>query len=263
MSTQTFTNYWIGQEPTGPGQSPTLNEMPSYVDVVPLAFVGIDANEQLDFGFLTQQNSAETIQGWIKEVRANGTKVLFSINSQQLGAIKNPEAFAQNVAQNAAAWGVDGIDFDFEPPYTPNTLIEVVQNIRTAMGNNALLTAPIYSAWLGYLDFLGTLAENLDYLTTMDYTPYPGFSQTISLYNTYASAIGNPSKLGIGISCMEPPNNFTPLNDVIELCRWEPSQGTKQGAMLYTFSYDIETRPGAGTGYPNGTWTQTIHENLP
>jgi hypothetical protein len=33
--------------------------------------------------------------------------------------------------------------------------------------------------------------------------------------------------------------------------------------MLYTFSYDVKTRKGSGTGYPNGTFTATIHQNLP
>jgi hypothetical protein len=33
--------------------------------------------------------------------------------------------------------------------------------------------------------------------------------------------------------------------------------------MLYTSSYDVKTRKGSGTGYPNGTFTETIHENLP
>ena len=83
MNTEYFTNYWIGEEPTCPGHSPTLNQMPPYVDVAPLAFIGITDDDQLDFSFLTQQNSAATIQGWIKTVRSQGTKVFSSINYQQ------------------------------------------------------------------------------------------------------------------------------------------------------------------------------------
>lgn len=33
--------------------------------------------------------------------------------------------------------------------------------------------------------------------------------------------------------------------------------------MLYTFSYDVKGRAGGGTGYPDGTYTKTIHEKLP
>ena len=33
--------------------------------------------------------------------------------------------------------------------------------------------------------------------------------------------------------------------------------------MLYSFSYDVETREGSGTGYPDGTFTRAIEANLP
>jgi len=268
MAQYRFTNYWIGQEPTGPGRSPTLNQMPSYVDVAPLAFVTIDQNYNLDFSFLTQQNSAATIQGWIKQIRAQGTKVLLSIISDAFGKIPNPTSFAAQVKAAVTAWGVDGVDIDFEPPGPSNNVLTVLSAIRSALGSQALMTAPVYSAWLGMLSFLTKFAAPLNYLTTMDYTPYPGFATTTSWFNQYAGAIGGPQKLAIGISCMGPPqpasNNFTPLADVKSLCAWQPAGGVKKlGAMLYTFSYDIQTRPGSGTGYPNGTWTSTINQYLP
>ena len=78
VATETFVAYWIGQEPTPP--SPGLDQMPAYVDVAPLAFVNVDSSGELDFDFLCTTNSADTIKGWIKDVKANGnTKVLFSI----------------------------------------------------------------------------------------------------------------------------------------------------------------------------------------
>ena len=72
-------------------------------------------------------------------------------------------------------------------------------------------------------------------------------------------------KVAVGTSCMGPPDsgNFTPLDDVVKLCQWEPESGHKKRAMLYTFSYDIEKRAKGGTGYPDGTFTETIHQNLP
>lgn len=266
MNKEMLTVYWIGQEPTGPGKSPTLAQMPAYVDVVPLAFVGISPDFQsLDFGFLTQQNSAATIQGWIKEVRANGTRVLFSINTQQIADVPDPAAFARMVKATMAEWGVDGVDIDFEPPFESQTVLSVVSALRSTLGSGALLTAPIYSPWAYQGDFLHQFAQQLDYLTTMDYTPYPGFDYTISLYEQYAKLIGTPTapaydKLAIGVSCMSPGTpNCTPLSDVAKLTAWEPRGGRKQGMMLYTSSYDIESR----TGQPDGTWTRTIEENLP
>jgi hypothetical protein len=271
MSSEIFTNYWIGQPPTtGPDASPTLNEMPAYVNVVPLAFVTIDSSFELNFDFLCSQNSAAAIQAWIKDIQGNGTKVTFSINSSSIADITDADAFALNVQQNMEEWGVDGVDIDFEPPSNSQNVLNVVNALRATLGDDALLTAPIYSPWTSYPDFLREFAAPLDYLTTMDYTPYVGYDNTIALFEQYAQAIGTSSepaynKLAIGVSCMGPSTggNFTPLDDVKKLAAWEPEGGTKQGMMLYTFSYDVETRQGSGTGYPDGTFTETIHEYLP
>ncbi|HEX8205426.1 MAG TPA: glycoside hydrolase family 18 protein [Solirubrobacteraceae bacterium] len=273
MSNETFVNYWIGQEPTT--TSPRLDQMPAYVDVVPLAFVGIDSDWQLDFGFLCTHNSPEVIQGWIKTVRANGAKVLFSILDEKLAEVPDPTAFAQNVARSAVEWGVDGVDLDYEGGnFNPNqTLLDVAQALRTelasALDAAPYLSAPIWSPWTEYPDVLKAFAAELDLVTTMDYTPWVGVSSTEQLFGQYAQIIGSPEKIAIGLSCMGPPDsgNFTPLGDVETLAAWEPQGGTKGGAMLYTFSYDVKTRPvgsgTSGTGYPDCTWTKTIEQYLP
>jgi hypothetical protein len=270
MSTETMVVYWIGEEPTPP--SPTLQAMPAYVDVVPLAFVNIDDNYKLDFAFLCKTHPATVIATWIGIVRANGTKVLLSINDQKLGTVPDVGAFVEEVAGAALQWGVDGIDLDFEPPYESQTLLQVTSALRPALrrvlGREPLLAAPIYEPWADMPDFLKAFAAELDFLTTMDYSPYQGFDDTTSLFEQYASITGTPEKIAIGVSCMGPPPPpspayFTPLDDVVKLCRWKPQGGRKKGVMLYTFSYDVKTRKGSGTGYPNGTFTATIHENLP
>ena len=58
---EVFINYWIGQEPNPP--SPTLNQMPLFVDIAPLAFVSITDDYQPSFDFLTQHLAASLIQG--------------------------------------------------------------------------------------------------------------------------------------------------------------------------------------------------------
>jgi hypothetical protein len=260
MAKEIFTNYWIGQEKI------PLNEMPSYVNVVPLAFVSIGSNYELDFDFLCQNYSASVIQGWIQTLRANGTKVVLSINSGLL-AVVDPTSFAGTVQQAVEQWGVDGVDLDYEPDdYGENqaNVIAVVNQLRSVLGGDALITAPIFSPWLGYPEFLNQFAAPLDYLTTMDYTPYAGLDETIALYEQYAQAVGTATapqydKVAIGVSCMQAKDNdYTPLSDVVNLCRWEPDGGSKQGIMLYTFSYDEEGRLA-----PPGTYSSTIDENLP
>jgi Glycosyl hydrolases family 18 len=272
MSNEVFINYWIGQETNPP--SPTLRQMPAHVTIAPLAFVHIDtSNWQLDFRFLTQTFSAETIQGWIKTVQANGTKVLLSIIGQELGSVPASEqaGFVANVAQNVTAWGVDGLDLDYEPPEDSTTLVPLIQALRAALPKGSVFTAPIFQPWISTPKLLRALAGAVDYITTMDYSKYPGYDKTIQLCTSYAEIIGGWSQLAIGISCMGPPEsgNFTPLDDVVKLAAYVPPGGVKGGAMLYTFSYDVTSRKGgnlypqAGTGQPDGTWTQTIEKNLP
>lgn len=264
MSNQVFINYWISQEPIPP--SPPMDAMPGYVNIVPIAFFSIDADYQLQ---LDWKDYIQDIPGWIKTIKANGTKVLASILDKQLGAIPSDKLslFVDNVAALVKDWDLDGIDFDFEPPSNPSgSLIQTIQALRNGLPDGMIFTAPIYSAWLyGYQDLLQQLSTVVDYISTMDYTPYPGYDNTISNCNAYANIIqGGWPQLVIGISCMGPStgSNFTPLGDVVKLSQYVPVNSHKGGCMLYTFSYDVQTRKGSGTGYPDGTWTQTIHDNM-
>jgi hypothetical protein len=270
LAAETYISYWAGEE-TAP--CPTLDKMPKYVDVVPLAFVVIDDDYKLDFDrFLCKVYPASKIQQWVKTVRANGSKVLLSINHEKLGSVPDVHAFVDQVVDAVVDWGVDGVDFDYEQWFEPSdTMIDVVTATRPALakalGREPYLSAPVYYTWAPYPSFLHRLAQELDLVTTMDYTGYLGFDETVRLFAEYAAAIGTPEKLAIGVSCMGPPPpatlDFTPLADVEKLCRWEPTAGNKAGAMLYTFSYDVETRAGSGTGYPDGTFTRAIEANLP
>lgn len=169
-------------------------------------------------------------------------------------------------------WGVDGITVDFEPvdqPAEAQKMVAVASAIRAAIGSEAIMTAPIYVAWQqlgeGGAEILKQYAANFNYIETMDYSPYGDRDSTIDMVNWYARSIGTAEdpaydKVAIGVSCMEPPEYFTPLDDVVYFCKWKPPTEHKLGIMLYTFSYDVTSH---GSGYPDGTFTRTIHENLP
>jgi hypothetical protein len=262
MGSETFINYWIGEEPTPP--SPTLDQMPAYVDVVPLAFVGIDESTYaLDFNFLCKTHPESDIKAAIKVLRANGTKVLFSIQDHRLGTVPDIPAFIEHVVQEVVAWGVDGIDFDFEPPDVPSeTLVPVVTALRpalrAALGREPLLTAPIYSPWLDNVALLEAFAAQLDFLTTMDYADA---DTSIDLCQQYINVLQAPEKIAIGMICMS-PGQMNSVEEVARMSEWEATNAKKRGAMLYTFSYDVKEREKGGTGYPDGTYTETIHEKL-
>ena len=269
MSNETFIAYWSGEEPTGPDHSPTLVQTPDTVDLIILFYVTVTDDGGLDFSRLVLYNDQATIMGWMAEIRERQkdqprkTKFNLGILSSSFPD-QDPQTFAATVAAAAQSWGVDGITIDYEPPSQSSSIIGVVQAIRDALPAGSIMTAPIYSAWLGNPE-LGPFAALFDYVTTMDYTPYPGFRYTISLYEQYAQAMGGGAaaygKLGIGVSCMTFTNgNHTPLDDVKKLCVYEPAGASKLGIMLYTLSYDA---PGHGSPYPLFTYTDTIAANLP
>ena len=268
MTNETFVGYWLGEESA---PCPALDRMPASVDVVALGFVLIDEGYGLDFDkLLCKVYEPSLIQQWVKKVRAGGSKVVLSINDRKLGSVPDVRAFVDEVVSAAVDWGVDGIDFDYEGWLEPSdTMIDVVTATRPALakalGREPYLSAPVYDKWAPFPDFLHKVAAQLDLVTTMDYTPYLGLDTTTDLFGQYAEAIGSPEKLAIGVSCMGPPDsgNFTALDDVEKLCRWEPSAGKKAGVMLYSFSYDVTERPGSGTGHPNGAFTKTVEANLP
>ena len=272
MSSEVYIAYWIGEEPTGPGQSPTLNKAPDYIDIIPLFYVLMNADGSLNFDRLVLHNSQSDIKGWMQEIRIRQqnqpkkTRFTLGILSENFPS-QDPKAFAQTVKAAVDDWGVDGVTVDYEPPDGDRRILDVVQEIRTAVGPEALMTAPIYDRWTLYLDLLKSYGNLFDYLETMDYTPYLDQGTTITSYESYAQTVGtekNPAyeKIAIGVSCMEPgEDNFTPLADVIELCKHEPARSRKKaGIMLYSLSYDVISH---GSGYPDGTFTETIHANLP
>lgn len=269
MSNETFIAYWSGEEPTGPNHSPTLAQTPDTVDLVILFYVTVTDKGDLDFNRLVLYNDQSTIMGWMAEIRERQqnqqrkTRFTLGILSDSFPD-QDPSTFAAKVAAAARSWRVDGITIDYEPPSDSSSIIGVVQAIRSALPAGSIMTAPIYSAWQGNPE-LGPYAALFDSVNTMDYTPYPDYDSTISLYEGYAQAMGGGAaayaKLGIGVSCMVFTNgDHTPLDDVKKLCAYEPQGATKLGIMLYTLSYDA---PGHGSPYPLFTYTNTIAENLP
>lgn len=282
MSTEKFFCYWIGQQTTPP--SPQLDSMPASVYCVPLAFIHILESGELDFTFFMQTYGEEKIKAWIKTVQNNGTKVIFSIHSPMLGSMTGDvfTNFCKSVVLNVQEWGVDGLDFDVEPPPDPadilvSNITTLREQLQSVTKEPPLFTAPVYSLW--HNKSLTQLGSVVDYIFFMDYSPYGDYQGTITACEGYAADIGGAAdtggwnKLAIGVNCMGPPGpkeNLTPLEDVIKFCKYEPepTKGHKAGIMLYTFGYDVPDRTDMddcvcrGTRRPEGTWTNAILENL-
>ena len=274
--------YWISENPDSKYPQP-LNELPSWVDIVPLAFASITEAPSNNYSLnLTAFKRYPNLLDWIKHVRKNETKVILSINDGMLGTMSQEgiQGFVNSVMQTVELWQLDGLDLDYEPPDKAQSLVAVATALRKALlvrDPNTILTAPIYSAWTHparphlLKDILPAFASLLNYVTTMDYTPYEDLTKTMSLAKQYETAIGGREKLMIGVSCMGPKrqkptrSNFTPLEDV-QLYAKDAVKGFG-GVMLYTFNYDVPVRwitvdgdtYDSGTDQPVNAWLNTIH----
>lgn len=266
MGSETYIAYWSGEEPTGAGKAPTLADTPDYVDIVPLFPVAVAADGSLDFHRLERHNSRETIKDWMAEIRKRQEerprKTRFTLClSGDVFPVLDPAAFAGTVRAACDDWGVDGVTIDYRPAGDDPGIVDVVTAIRAALPEGALMTAPIDGSWLARPALLKDFAAPFTCLSTLDCAPYPDYATTLKNFNAYAAAIGDAGKLAIGVSCVGMgEGNATPLHDVVKLCGYEPAVGRKCGVMLYTLSHDVASN---GNGYPDGTYTLTVHEDLP
>ena len=214
---QQFVNYWIGQQAMPPG--PQLGQMPTYVDVAPLAYVysTYDATTKaygLDFGFLTQQAPESQIKTWAKAVHDQGTKVLFSLGSSAQTIWKTSRILRSSPLPSSTSSRIGGSMASISTtsrsaPARPSCHRPTASCAAAA---GSLVTAPIWAPWTrdpAAAEYLHAFAQSLDWVTTMDYTPYPGYQYTLDQVESYAKAIGSdedPSwdKVVIGVSCMGP-----------------------------------------------------------
>ena len=269
--------YWHSENPD-PIYPQPLNNMPPWVDIVPVAFAQITETPPNNYSLnLSTFERYPNLKDWIQDVRKNGTKVILSIGSDLLGSMSQEgiPGFVDSVMQTVKDWQLDGLDLDYEPPEEAQSLVAVATALRIALvarDPNAILTAPIYNAWLNpplVNQVLPALAPLLDHIMTMDYTSYPGLDTTMGYVTQYETAIGGiKEKIMIGVNCMDKVHSdFTPLDDVKTYAQ-NAVEGIG-GVMLYTFNYDVPVRCvsinggtpfDSGTGQPVNTWLTTIHE---
>jgi hypothetical protein len=264
---QTFTAFWLGYVPSGgANEGPLLSATPNYIDVLILAFSNLFPNNTTCNGFLQKSNSEDKIRDGIAAVRkqAPNTKILLSlIGTPQppVGwntGITDPQAFGQWCAYQADQWGLDGFDIDNEDldSNPGQQFIDTVKGMRAAMPDK-ILTLDTY-LFDRDKDVIKALAGDLTSINTMAY--FLDFDSMKSLVEQYATVIA-PDKISIGVKSdkVGPITQGTSVEETAELSRWNPSAGAKRGMMLWNLSSDIT----AVTGKPDGTWTKTIHDNLP
>lgn len=267
MASQLYTAFWLGYIPSGgPNQGPLIENTPPYIDRLVLAFGNLFPGNTTCLQFLQKSNSEDKIRAGIAALRKSSpnTKIMLSlIGTPQppVGwntGITDPVQFGTWCANLAQSWGLDGFDIDNEDldTFPGQQFVDTVIGMRNAMPN-AILTLDTY-LFQRDQQVIKQLAPYLSGINTMAY--FLDFDSMTALVEQYATVI-DPAKISIGVKSdkVGPITQGTSVQETAQLSAWNPSAGAKQGMMLWNVSSDIESI----TGEPDGTWTRTIHENLP
>lgn len=266
MASQIFTAFWLGYARSGPGAGPPLPAVSSDVDILTLAFSNLFPGNSTCQSFLQKSHSEDEIRAGIAALRVSNPKmkILLSIIGTPVPAvgwntgITDPAAFGAWCANLAHDWDLDGFDIDNEDldTFPGQQFCDTVIGMRGAMPN-AILTLDTYLFYRDK-DVIKTLAPYLTSINTMAY--FLDYASMTSLVEQYATVIP-PNQISIGVKSdkVGPITQGTSVSETAQLSRWSPSAGTKRGVMLWNVSADIMSI----TGEPDGTWTRTIHENMP
>ncbi len=267
MATQQYTAFWLGYvDSGGANNGPLIEDVPPYIDVLSLAFGNLFPGNTTCLQFLQKSNSEDKIRSGIAKLRQSAPKMkillsLIGTPTPPVGwntGITDPAQFGSWCANLARTWGLDGFDIDNEDldTFPGPQFVDTVIGMRKAMPD-AMLTLDTY-LFDRDADVIKQLAPYLSGINTMAY--FLDFDAMTQLVEQYATVIA-PGKISIGVKSdkVGPITQGTSVEETAQLSRWSPKAGTKQGMMLWNVSSDIERV----TGEPDGTWTRTIHENLP
>lgn len=265
MAGQTFTAFWLGYVPSGPGQGPVLADVPPSVDRLVLAFANLFPGNCTCQAFLQKSTTRDAIQAGIASLRQSAPqmKILLSLigtPSPPVGwntGITDPARFGAWCAELADDWDLDGFDIDNEDldSFPGPAFCDAVIGMREAMPDK-LLTLDTYLFDRDQA-VIRQLAPVLSGIHTMAY--FRDFTAMTALVEQYATVI-EPGRIAVGVKSdrVGPITQGTSLADTARLCRWNPSVGPKAGMMLWNLSADLQRI----TGQPDGAWTRTITECL-
>jgi len=270
-----FVGYWLGYVSNIQNLN-LLNAIPSVVTNVNLFVAGItDTGSQLNTNYLCKNYEPAQLIAWSKDLQNQNTQV--SMTLMDSGSIHwNDVDIATYVASvNDVAmgtWGMNGIDIDAESGMDPSvyvaTMVNLVTSMRTAIGNDALLTYTCYTYGQNVLygipdsnfdaEIIPQIAGSIDWINTMGYFWDTSAQETV--FNAYASLQNmTPEKICIGVGCgYGDGTDFTPLDECETLAAWQPSSGSKCGMMMFNENNDNTIM----SGQPDWTWTNAIANNL-
>lgn len=244
------TGYWEGYPEQNIAPYP-LNQVPSTVDIIPIAFISPTVNSDWTYGLAERTYPPEKIEPWIKEVKQ---KVLFSLQDNAMVQWNqiNIDIFCQNIAKAVTDLGLSGIDIDAESNMSDNyvtSFVDLIEGLRKYLSSDKLITYTCYTESDDDVNILHQAGSDIDIVQTMAY--WYNFDEVVQLFNFYGNLVGN-DKISVGVKVVD-----TGIDEVQQIAEYL-NKNNYHKMMLWSATQDVESLSGS----PDNTWSSTIKQYL-
>ncbi|MCP4176580.1 MAG: hypothetical protein GY756_02340 [bacterium] len=224
-----YIGYWLGYPDNVVGYK-NIGDIPSYINVVPLAFALVRENKKIDMTFLeknliksgkTQAEAKAEIMAEMQKLKNKNPKVkiLISVGGwagncwQLIKTKKDAATLAKNISKIVDEWGFDGVDLDFEADRKLGTQWPLCKGCKT--GSDATNTVK------GYIiqDLRKDLGNKLITVVTTEDWPY--IKDNINLINwvstmDYDSGTKAYDALTESYNKIDPKSDLSPVSFGVE-----------------------------------------------
>jgi hypothetical protein len=262
-----ITAYWEGYAEMGMGRreiQPYLpEEINTSVDTVIIAFLAPappkkpnKRSTNWSFGISDATYNSELIRRSVLQLKKSNPKIkiLFSLMDTPTTHWTNVDinSFVLNLRPLVTDWNLDGFDIDGESGMDITkfsaTFIQLIKTLRSYFPDK-IVTYTCYTQSEFDQQIITSCKDDINMIHTMAYMDF--FTEMQNLFNWYASIIGNPSKVSIGVCCN------TSRSEIQQLGTWLKSISNLR-MMLWSLTQDVPQI----TGYPKDTWFNTIYTSL-
>lgn len=179
----------------------------------------------------------DDILAGIRDIQSRGIAVVFSIFTPSIANEADADAFASACFDFTETWGLDGVEIDLEGVATSSYLLPALGNYfgRTSESGKILAVVDYNNLNITHIRNANT---HLTYVNTMSYW---NTSQTVSsVLNSYANAIGDPTRVLIGVGGGPGINagQATPRGEEVAIAEWLRTNSPGSGMMNFIMDAD-------------------------
>lgn len=238
-----------------------------HVDIINIAFANFTTTGNHTFAIAGVEAPTSSIQQLVTLAHNAGKKVKVAIGgatypiSPQLKTTQDALGMAQAIATYVQQNNLDGVDFDIEDYPAPALQIALIQNTRTLLGNNALIsytpkspastTFPYYAVIQGAYQYLNAIL-----IMAYDFAPGYRYQDDVEALIT----MGIPaSKISVGLMPgLDDVGVTTSVANITTAAQYIKQNGL-EGIMFWDLNRDLENATGLGASAATNTAWNIFH----